>query len=162
MQEKKAAAEREVKSIGAEIEKLRIWQNPNMVRWFYLYEADEGFNRHAYISWFPGGDGVGSKSDMKKGMEGEANTFWEDMDCEISARAQENLADGTYKPQPARFKPAKPMAERIATRTNGSRSPILSSRFRRWAPRIATGESIAQECGHGSRTTATRISLSTA
>ena len=48
---------------------------------------------------------------MKQGMAGEANTFWEDMNCEISNQAQENLSRGAYG-QPGRFSPEKPMAER--------------------------------------------------
>jgi hypothetical protein len=125
LREKQKTAEREVQRINAEIEKLRIWQNPNMVRWFYLSEADQGFNRHGYISWFPSGAGVGSKSDMKRGMEGEQNTFWEDMDCEISARSQENLADGTYKPQPGQIQSGKTYGRKDASKDEWVKEPDL-------------------------------------
>jgi hypothetical protein len=125
LQEKQKTAEADVKRIIAELEKLSIWKNPNMVRWFYLSEANEGFNRHAYISWFPAGDGVDSVSDMKKQMEGEANTFWEDMDCEISTTAQEKLADGRYIPEPGQIQPGKTYGRRDSGKNEWVKEPDL-------------------------------------
>ena len=68
---------------------------------------------------------MGSKSDMKQGMAGEANTFWEDMNCEISNRAQENLARGTYTPQPGQIQTGKTYGRKDADKDEWVKEPDL-------------------------------------
>ncbi len=89
-----------VARIEKEMAAIKMWENPNAVRYYYLTEAAEGFVRHVYISWFPGGDGVGSIKSMFKSMRGERMEFRDDMDSEMSERVQDRLASGEITPRP--------------------------------------------------------------
>jgi hypothetical protein len=99
----------EVARLQKEIETIQMWSNPNVVRWYYLNEAEEGFVRHVYISWFPGGDGVSTTSlkEMLQPMSGVSMEFREDMDAEMSGRVQQRLRAGEITARPGQVHMAR-------------------------------------------------------
>lgn len=92
----------EVARLQKEIAAIQMWNNPNIVRWYYLSEPETGFVRHVYISWFPGGDGVSTTSlkEMLNPIKGVEMEFREDMDAEMSGRVQQRLRAGEITARP--------------------------------------------------------------
>ncbi|HYK35268.1 hypothetical protein [Alloacidobacterium sp.] len=78
---------------------IKLWENPEFIRWHYLAEAQEGAFKHVHISWWPPSEGVGHEiKEMRGTLHGSSNSSaWEDLYSEMSKKVQLGLQAGKLK-----------------------------------------------------------------